>query len=109
MTFKKIIGKVHLWLGLSSGLVVLFLGITGCILAFEKEIEQTFQSYRHVKAENKPFLPPSVLQPIASKQLPDKLVHSITYGSKTDAAEVGFYHYNAATGEYYYLLAWLNP
>ncbi|MEP7141771.1 MAG: PepSY domain-containing protein, partial [Ferruginibacter sp.] len=38
MTFKKIIRKVHLWLGLSSGLIVLLLGITGCILAFEVEI-----------------------------------------------------------------------
>ena len=36
--FKKLIGKIHLWLGLTSGLVVFILGITGCIWAFEEEI-----------------------------------------------------------------------
>ena len=41
MTFKKAIGKIHLWLGLASGLVVLLLGITGCILAFEMEIRNS--------------------------------------------------------------------
>ncbi|MEM6526145.1 MAG: PepSY-associated TM helix domain-containing protein [Bacteroidota bacterium] len=38
MTFKKIIGEIHLWLGFASGLVVLILGITGCLYAFEEEI-----------------------------------------------------------------------
>ena len=39
MTLKKFVGKLHLWLGLSSGAIILFLGITGCMLAFQKEIE----------------------------------------------------------------------
>ena len=38
MTFKKVIGQIHLWLGLLSGLVVFVLGVTGCIWAFEEEI-----------------------------------------------------------------------
>lgn len=38
MSFKKLIGNIHLWLGLLSGLVVFILGLTGCILAFEEEI-----------------------------------------------------------------------
>ncbi|MEM6264793.1 MAG: PepSY-associated TM helix domain-containing protein [Bacteroidota bacterium] len=39
MTIKKLIGQLHLWLGLISGLVVFILGITGCIWAFEEEIK----------------------------------------------------------------------
>jgi uncharacterized iron-regulated membrane protein len=39
MTFKQITGKLHLWLGLCSGLVVLILGITGCLYAFIDEIK----------------------------------------------------------------------
>ena len=39
MTFKKIISKVHLYLGLVSGLIVFILGITGCIYVFIDEIE----------------------------------------------------------------------
>jgi uncharacterized iron-regulated membrane protein len=34
--FRKTVGKLHLWLGLASGLIVCFLGITGCILAFQR-------------------------------------------------------------------------
>ncbi|MEM8506876.1 MAG: PepSY-associated TM helix domain-containing protein [Bacteroidota bacterium] len=39
INLRKIIGKLHLWLGLFSGLVVFVLGITGCIWAFEEEIK----------------------------------------------------------------------
>ncbi|MEM6895653.1 MAG: PepSY-associated TM helix domain-containing protein [Bacteroidota bacterium] len=38
-TVNRIVGQTHLWLGLVSGLVVLTLGITGCIYAFEEEIK----------------------------------------------------------------------
>ena len=47
-TFKKSIRKIHLWLGLASGLIIVFLGITGCILAFQREIEDVTQDYRFV-------------------------------------------------------------
>ena len=36
--FKYWVGKAHLWLGLTSGLMVLFLSITGCIYVFSQEI-----------------------------------------------------------------------
>jgi uncharacterized iron-regulated membrane protein len=36
--FKHWVGKAHLWLGLSSGLIVLLLGVTGCIFVFNQEI-----------------------------------------------------------------------
>ena len=39
MTFKKLVGKIHLWLGLTSGIVVFILGVTGCIYVFEDEIK----------------------------------------------------------------------
>ena len=36
---KKNIGKLHLWLGLGSGLIVFIAALTGSILVFEKEID----------------------------------------------------------------------
>jgi hypothetical protein len=60
MTFKKLIGKLQLWPGLTSGLVVLIPGITGCIPAFEVEIRNATEKFRFVKVEDKPFLSPSV-------------------------------------------------
>lgn len=38
-TLKKNIGKLHLWLGLASGLVVFIVALTGSILVFEDEID----------------------------------------------------------------------
>src|SRR5690606_4197769 len=98
MTFKKITGKVHLWLGLLSGLLVVFLGITGCILAFQQEIESVTNKYRYVKAQEKPFLLPSQLRIIAEKELPGKKPHSVIYKSGEHAAQVVFYDFDP---EYY--------
>lgn len=33
-------GKIHLWLGLTSGLIVLLLSVTGCIYVFSQEITE---------------------------------------------------------------------
>ena len=44
MTLKTFLGKVHLWLGLLSGLVVFISGVTGCILVFEEEIKSIVYS-----------------------------------------------------------------
>jgi uncharacterized iron-regulated membrane protein len=41
MMVKKFIGLLHFWLGLSSGLVVFILGITGCSYVFEDEIKRS--------------------------------------------------------------------
>ncbi|MEN0062349.1 MAG: PepSY-associated TM helix domain-containing protein [Myxococcota bacterium] len=35
---REWIGKLHLWLGLASGVVVLIVGITGCLYVFQNEI-----------------------------------------------------------------------
>ncbi len=105
MSIKKIIGKVHLWLGLSSGLVVLFLGITGCMLAFQREIEMLTVPSQYVKAQEDSFVQPSKIYEIATKALPGKAAHSVTYGARNKAATVTYYHDDP---EYYYL-AYINP
>lgn len=38
MKLKKLIGQLHLWLGLASGLVVLIISITGCLYVFIEEL-----------------------------------------------------------------------
>ncbi len=100
-TFKKVTGKIHLWLGLASGIIVLFLGVTGCILAFEVEIKSFTESYQYVESSNKPVLPPSKLQAIAVAQLPGKIPHSVSYPGKDKSAQVAFYNDDP---EYYYLV-----
>ena len=103
MTFKKSIVKIHLWLGLSSGLVVLILGITGCILAFELEIRNLTESFRNVEVENKAVLPPSELKAIAEKHLVSKKALGIQYPGKDQAAVAAYYD------EKEYELLFMNP
>jgi uncharacterized iron-regulated membrane protein len=105
MTFKKVIGKLHLWLGLSSGLIVFIISVTGCIYAFQAEIQDLTQPYRFVEAQNKSVLQPSQLKAIAEKELPGKKIHAVLYGKPGKAAQVIFYSYDP---EYYYL-AYMNP
>jgi uncharacterized iron-regulated membrane protein len=106
MKIKKLIGKIHLWLGLTAGLIVVFLGITGCILSFQREIENTFQRYRYVTERNKEVLPPSSLEAIAKHLLPGKKLHAIMYNGKRLAAQAIFYQYEP---ENYYYLIYLDP
>ena len=61
MTFKKLILKIHLWLGLSSGLIVVILGITGCLYAFEEELRPIVHDYYYVDQIKDKKLPLSQL------------------------------------------------
>ena len=47
-TFKKIASQLHLWLGISSGLVVFIVALTGSILVFEEELEPVIYPKFHV-------------------------------------------------------------
>lgn len=91
MTLKKWIGRIHLWLGLVSGVLIVFLGITGCILAFEKEIRNLTESYQFVEKQDMPYFPPSQLKAIAAKQLNGLPVVGLEYGSPGKAAFAAYY------------------
>lgn len=105
MTFKKVTRKIHLWLGLSSGLVVFIVAITGCLYAFQEEIQNITQPYRFVKHQESVVLPPSKLKAIAENELPGKHIHAILYAKPGHSAQVIFYNLDP---EYYYLV-YLNP
>ena len=63
MTARQMAGKVHLWLGLASGLVVFVVAVTGCLYVFEKEAQDLF--YHELRfVEQQPvsaLLPPSAV------------------------------------------------
>jgi len=103
MRIKKFIGKIHLWLGLTSGLVVLFLGITGCILAFEIEIRTITDPEQFSPPENKPYLPPSFLKDQAEKHFDGKKLSSLEYPAKGRSVIASYYDAD------HYKLAALNP
>ncbi|TLV00833.1 PepSY-associated TM helix domain-containing protein [Dyadobacter luticola] len=103
---KKLIGKIHLYLGLVSGILVFVIAITGCILAFEQEIKAITQPYLfHEKQEGGKILPPSALAAIAEKELPGKKANGVLYDVPGRNAQVGFYNLDP---EFYYVV-YLNP
>jgi uncharacterized iron-regulated membrane protein len=103
MKLKKLAGKIHLWFGLPTGLVVFIIGITGAIYCFAPEL-QNLQSYRSVKRENKSFLPPSRIKEISEAALPGKILQRIYYEDRDKAIMVLF----SKKDEYSYSV-FLNP
>src|SRR3954469_14120971 len=94
MTVKKFIGKVHLWLGFTSGIIVFIIAITGCLCAFQAEISKlTGKAYRRVAPQNTPYLQPTQLKEITEKQLPGKHLHSVQYGARNQAVAATFYNF----------------
>ncbi|MDP5200089.1 PepSY domain-containing protein [Flavobacterium sp. DG2-3] len=73
MTFKNYIKKIHLWLGLSSGIIVIILGITGCLYSFEEELRPIIHDYYYVDQVKNKKLPISQL--IAIAQEANKKIH----------------------------------
>lgn len=69
MKLKKTIGKIHLWLGLASGMIVFILGITGCIYVFEEELRPLVYEHYHVDEIKKKQLTLSQLLEIAKTKL----------------------------------------
>lgn len=88
-----------------SGIIVFIIAITGCIYAFQEEIQDYTQEYRHVKPREGEFMIPSKMQEIAQGELPDKHLHSIKYNEGDRAAEAIFYSFEP---EYYYII-YMDP
>ena len=105
MSFKKITRKLHLVLGLGSGLVIIIVALTGCLYAFKVEIEELTQGFRHVKSESREFILPSEAERIGKSVFPDHTIHGVLYGGKDDAAEIIFFE---ADPEFYQAV-FINP
>ncbi len=90
MNFKKVINKIHLVLGLSSGIVVFIIAITGAIWTFESEISDWIYSYRTVDVQNRPFLKPSLLKKIAQPYFGNKPIQSYSYYGADKPVELSY-------------------
>ncbi len=105
MTFKQAIGKLHLWLGLGSGLVVFVVSLTGAIFTFQDEIRDATQPWRLVAAPAQAApLPPSRLLAAVAASHAGATPSWTTYYAPNRSATV--YFTDQAGGSY---LASLNP
>lgn len=105
MTFKKIIFQLHKILGLTTGLVVFVVAITGCCWAFREEIESLYDGYKKVEPQQTAILTPTEAKDIAKMVFPKNTIHGTLFKKADDAIEVIFYD---AEPEFYQSV-FLNP
>lgn len=117
--FKRIIRQIHLWLGLLSGLVVLILGITGCIYAFEEELQSWFYADKlYVKPTDTPRKPLEECLAAAQATLGKEMPIQRTVVPNDPECSYVFYHfafYENPQGPWYWnerkhnLAVYVNP
>lgn len=115
--FRIAVEKLHLWLGLGAGIIVLIVSITGCLFVFQKEVNDIY--YRKqliVTPEAHGVRPLSELKKAAEAALgPDKPISNITtYTAPDQAWEFMTYKGNDTALTYfgsmeYYESAMVNP
>lgn len=88
---RKIILKLHLILGLSTGLVVFIVAITGCLWVFQDEIQSLSSDYKKVVPMTTDVITASEAKSIAEKELPGVHIHGTLFGQADEAVEVIFY------------------
>lgn len=90
-TFRKVCFKLHLWLGLLSGIIVFIVCITGCMYAFKDEINDMTQPWKFISPQDKAILLPTEVLEIANRQISNTEPTAITYGEPFDAVFVDYY------------------
>jgi uncharacterized iron-regulated membrane protein len=104
MTIKQAIGKLHLWLGLASGLVVFVVSLTGAIFTFQDDIRDLTQPWRWVEDHGQAPLPPSRLKAISVANHPGATASWVSYVGRERSAAV--FLSDTAGGSFY---AYLDP
>lgn len=90
---KKItVRKLHEITGLTTGLVVFFVSMTGAVWAYKNEIENLLYSdYKVVAVQNKSLITASKAKLVAESIYADKAIHGVLYGRENEAIEVIFW------------------
>ena len=109
-TLRKWAGRIHLWLGLLTGIIVFIVAITGCIYVFHDEIKDSIYDYRFVEQQQSGYLPPSEIKEIVQSKYPGTTDDFVLYaGQDRPVAVYGvygetpyYYYLNPYTGEWLY-------
>ncbi len=102
---KKLIRKVHLYIGLATGLIVFIVAITGCCWVFQKEITAIIEDPIIVENPSGSFISPDSAKAIAQEVFPDKSIHGTAFHRVNEPIEVIFYEPEPA----FYQSVFLHP
>ncbi|GAA5007790.1 sulfite reductase flavoprotein subunit alpha [Acinetobacter puyangensis] len=85
--FKKTFFQIHWFLGITAGLILSLMGVTGAIYSYEQQILKWINQDSYiVEIQNKPKLSPNELYQHFIQQDPDLKINSITIAQATDAS-----------------------
>ncbi|MCX8522741.1 PepSY domain-containing protein [Chryseobacterium formosus] len=118
--FKKWTGKLHLWFGLSIGLIIFIVSITGALYVFKDEVENfTRKEVIYHSEENiaqKKVLPIRVLEKAVDAQVKERYkIHWVNVPiDKEMAYQFYWYEHNTEAWNYFdefpiYKVAYVNP
>lgn len=102
---RRWFGKIHLWLGLLTGPIVMIVALTGALYSFQEEIQDATQPFRFIREQQGIELPPTVLIEAANAVNPGKTVHGVLYSKNGRAATVIYY----SDEDNYYEFAYVHP
>lgn len=118
--FKKWTGKLHLWFGLSIGLIIFIVSITGTLFVFKDEVENFTRKdviyHNEQNIAQKQILPIRVLEKMVDEQLKEKYkIHWVNVPiDKKLSYQFYWYEHNTAAWNYFeefpiYKVAYVNP
>ncbi|MCM4159269.1 PepSY domain-containing protein [Antarcticibacterium flavum] len=86
--WKKWAGRLHLWLGLLTGIIVFIVAVTGCIFVFHDEIQDLTRDWRKVTPRDAKFVAPSVLKNNVLELFPGADASMVVYQTRERPAHV---------------------
>lgn len=118
--FKKWTGKLHLWFGLSIGLIIFIVSITGTLFVFKDEVENFTRKdviyHNEQNIAQKQILPIRVLEKMVDDQLKEKYkIHWVNIPiDKKLSYQFYWYEHNTTAWNYFdefpiYKVAYVNP
>jgi len=118
--FKKWIGKLHLWLGLSVGLIIFIVSITGTLFVFKDEVENFTRKeviyHNEQNIAEKQVLPIRTLEKMVDQQVKEKYkIHWVNVPIDKKMSYIFYwYEHDVKTWNYFdefpiYKSAYVNP
>ena len=85
--FKKVFFQIHWFLGITAGLILSVMGVTGAIYSYDQQILKMINQQSYVvQAEATPKLTPAQLYQHFSQQQPEIKINSITLSADPTAS-----------------------
>jgi sulfite reductase (NADPH) flavoprotein alpha-component len=86
---KRVLFRTHWILGISAGLVLAVVGVTGAILGFEEEILDALNPHHHVEPRGKALSPDALIARVR-EAFPERTVAGFTWHGPAHAVDVRF-------------------